>query len=69
MGAVAFTLAITLGGRWWSTLIGAVAFVISDDLIAITDIGSVRIKNISMWVWLTYVVAQMGIIYATIITF
>jgi hypothetical protein len=69
MAAVAFTLAITLEGKWWSALIGAIAFVISDNLIAITDIGTVRIKNVAMWVWLTYVVAQMGIIYASMITF
>ena len=69
MAGSALTLAITIGGKWWSTTIGAIAFVISDNLIMITDIGTVRIKNVSMWVWLTYVVAQIGIIYASMITF
>lgn len=67
MNAFAFTLALTLGGKWWITSIAAVVFMLSDMLIAVTEIGRVKIKNVSLLVWLTYVAAQMGIIYAVLL--
>lgn len=67
MGAFAFTLALTLGGKWWITSLAAVIFMSSDMLIGVTEIGKMKIKNVSLLVWLTYVAAQMGIIYSVLL--
>lgn len=67
MTVFAFSLAVSVGGRWWITCVAAVFFIVSDLIIAITEIGNVKLKNTGLWVWLTYVAAQMGIIYVTIL--
>ncbi len=64
MAACALGLAVGLGGAWWLTALGGLLFVVSDLLIGITDIGTVRIGRARDWVWLTYVSGQMGIVYA-----
>ena len=62
MAAFALALGYALG--FWLTAIGGLLFVASDFIIGITDIRGIQIKNANDWVWLTYVAAQMGIIYA-----
>jgi len=52
-----------LGGWWWIIPLGAVLFYISDTIIGITDIGRVMLKRPHLWIWLTYIMGQMGIIY------
>lgn len=60
-----FTLAagLELGGWWWIILPGALLFYLSDTIIGITGIGRVIMKKPHLWIWLTYVLGQMGIIY------
>ncbi len=62
---VTFTciVGLRLGDWWWSTFFGALLFYISDTIIGITDIGKVSMKRPYLWIWLTYVLGQMGIIY------
>ncbi|KYH31782.1 YhhN-like protein [Clostridium tepidiprofundi DSM 19306] len=67
MASFAFFLAFSLGGKWWITFISAMIFIISDFMIAISDILNIRIKNVGIWVWATYLAAQMGIVYAVIL--
>lgn len=67
MGVFAFSLAVSLGSKWWITFIGALLFMISDSIIALTEIWNIRLKNTGLWVWLTYVAAQIGIIYSVLI--
>jgi len=64
MASFALALATALGGTWWVTALGGLAFVASDFIIGVTDIRGVRIKNANDLIWLTYVAGQMGIIYA-----
>lgn len=66
IGAMAYFTFITglkLGGWWWIIPLGALLFYISDTIIGITDIGRVVLKRPHLWIWLTYVLGQMGIIY------
>lgn len=62
MAACALGLGYALG--FWLTAIGGLLFVASDFIIGITDIRGIKIKNANDWIWLTYVGAQAGIIYA-----
>ncbi len=62
MASFAFALGYALG--FWLTAIGGLLFVISDFIVVVRDVGDKRIKNVNDWVWLTYVGAQAGIIYA-----
>ncbi len=64
MAAFAFTLAVNLGGVSYVTAFGAFSFVISDLMIGITVIGERKFPRSELWVWLTYVLGQMCIIYA-----
>ncbi len=64
MASFALALAFALGGAFWITAVGGLLFVASDFIIGITDIRGISIKNANDWVWLTYVAAQMGIVYA-----
>ena len=45
------------------------SFYISDTIIGITDIGRAALKRPHLWIWLTYVLGQMGIIYGVWIGF
>lgn len=63
MAAFAFALALARGGGFWLMAIGGLLFVASDLLIGVTDIRGIQIKNANDWIWLTYVGAQMGIVY------
>lgn len=64
MASYALALGVALGGAFWLAALGGLSFVASDFLIGVTDIHGTAIKNANDWIWLTYVVAQMGIIYA-----
>jgi len=64
MASCALALATTLGGAWWLAALGALSFVLSDALIAVTDIGGTRIPRPNDWIWVTYLAGQMGIVYA-----
>jgi hypothetical protein len=64
MASFALALAVVIGGAFWIAALGGLLFVASDFIIGITDIRGIPIKNANDWIWLTYVVGQMGIIYA-----
>jgi len=64
MASFALALAVAVGGAFWLTALGGLSFVASDFTIGVTDIRGIKIKNANDWIWLTYVVAQMGIVYA-----
>ena len=66
MAACALALGYALG--FWLTAIGGLLFVASDFIIGVTDIRGIKIKNANDWIWLTYVAAQAGIIYASTIS-
>lgn len=63
MTSFTFAVGLELGGWWWTILPGALLFYLSDTIIGITDIGRVALKRPHLWIWLTYVLGQMGIIY------
>lgn len=67
MAAFALALGFALGGGFWLTAVGGLLFVSSDFIIGITDIRGLSLKNANDWIWLTYVLGQMGIIYAATI--
>jgi hypothetical protein len=64
MATFALALAVAVGGAFWLAAVSGALFVASDFLIGVTDIRGIQLKNANDWVWLTYVAAQMGIIYA-----
>lgn len=59
----AFITALQLAGWWWMILVGAFLFFISDTIIGITDFGGLAMIRPHLWIWLTYIPAQMGILY------
>lgn len=61
MASFALALGYALG--FWITALGGLFFLTSDFIIGMTDIRGISIKNANDWVWLTYVLAQMGIVY------
>lgn len=67
MAIFALNLAMSLGGVWWLTAVGGLFFVLSDLLIGVTSVGGYKIKHKELWVWFTYVAAQMAIIYAAVL--
>lgn len=70
MAFFAFSLAYSIGGgRWWITFIAALFFILSDSIIATYEISRIKIKNAGIWIWLTYIIAQMGIIYTVVLPF
>ncbi len=62
MASFAFALGNALG--LWLAALGGWLFIVSDFIVVASDVGGKRIKHASDWIWLTYVAAQMGIIYA-----
>lgn len=54
---------LQLGGWWWVITLGALLFLASDTIIGITDFGGMAMKRPHLWIWLTYIPAQMGILY------
>lgn len=60
-------LAYALGGGWIAAALGGLLFVISDAIIALTDIGDRRFRNQGVWIWITYIGAQVLIGYASIL--
>ncbi|MDM5153266.1 lysoplasmalogenase [Bacillus sp. DX1.1] len=66
MACVAFALFYANNGMWWIPALGGFLFVISDFIIGVTDIGERKVKYDPLWIWLTYVGAQMCIIYVGI---
>jgi hypothetical protein len=67
MASFALALAAAVGGAFWLTALGGLLFVISDFIIGVTDIRGISLKNANDWVWLTYVAAQMAIVYTSAI--
>lgn len=59
-----FALGLSSALGLWLAAIGGLLFVVSDFIVVVCEVGGKRIKNASDWVWLTYVGAQAGIIYA-----
>ncbi|MEH7455736.1 lysoplasmalogenase [Bacillus sp. JJ1127] len=66
MACFAFALYYANHGVWWVPAFGGLLFVISDFIIGVTDIGGRKVKYDPLWIWLTYVAAQMCIIYVGI---
>ena len=64
MASTAVRLALTGGSSWWVAAVGAILFVISDSIIAVTKLGKITFKYSEIFVWLTYVSGQVGIIYS-----
>ncbi|MFD3448175.1 lysoplasmalogenase [Microbacteriaceae bacterium 4G12] len=64
MACFALALSFAYGGGWWLPAIGGALFVISDSIIGVADIGERKIKHAELWIWLTYVAAQMTIVYS-----
>ncbi|SFB00834.1 YhhN-like protein [Clostridium frigidicarnis] len=60
-------LFISVGGVFKYTFLAAIIFMISDCIIASTDILGYNFKLEGIAVWITYITAQMGIICAPII--
>ena len=67
MASFALALGYALG--FWLTALGGLLFVASDFIIGVTDIRGISFKHANDWVWLTYVAGQMGIIYASVVSF
>ncbi|MGM9989037.1 MAG: lysoplasmalogenase family protein [Bacillaceae bacterium] len=65
MGIVAGTVAYYSNGSFILPVIGAFIFVISDSLIAISEIQKKNFVHSALWVWITYVIAQLLIVYST----
>lgn len=59
----ALITALQLTGWWWMILAGAFLFFLSDTIIGLTDFGGLAMKKPHLWIWLTYIPAQMGILY------
>ncbi|WP_416825881.1 lysoplasmalogenase [Ectobacillus polymachus] len=64
MACFACALSFARQGVWWLPAIGGALFVVSDFIIGVTDIGQRKIKHAELWIWLTYVTAQMAIVYS-----
>ncbi len=60
----AFGLALGYALGFWLTAIGGLLLVTSDLLVGMKDVRGTEFTNMNDWVWLTYVLGQMGIIYA-----
>ncbi|NLA10715.1 MAG: lysoplasmalogenase [Firmicutes bacterium] len=63
MAVFAFALGLKMSGWWWMVFLGALLFCISDMIIGISEFGGVALKKPHLWIWLTYIPGQMGIIY------
>lgn len=63
MACFAFALYYENTGIWWIPAFGGLLFVISDFIIGVTDIGGRKLKYEPLWIWFTYVAAQMCIVY------
>ena len=68
MACFAFALYYENTGIWWIPAFGGLLFVISDFIIGVTDIGGRKLKYEPLWIWFTYVAAQMCIVYGNIDT-
>ncbi|BCB35508.1 hypothetical protein BCJMU51_0401 [Bacillus cereus] len=66
MACFAFALYYENAGIWWIPAFGGLLFVISDFIIGVTDIGGRKLKYEPLWIWFTYVAAQMCIVYVGI---
>ena len=66
MACFAFALYYENTGIWWIPAFGGLLFVISDFIIGVTDIGGRKLKYEPLWIWFTYVAAQMCIVYVGI---
>lgn len=69
MALCALNLAILSNGAFLYTALGAILFILSDSLIAISEIQGKNIKYSALLVWNTYVIAQIFIVYQIIYLF
>ena len=60
---LSLNLAIESKGEFIILTIGATIFMISDFIISLSEIKEIGLKNQSIWVWITYVIAQICIVY------
>lgn len=67
MAAFAMNISLAVNGAWWVTTVGAFLFILSDFLIGISEIKEKGPKNQSVWVWFTYVPAQICIVYTLLL--
>lgn len=63
MAAGAASLAWGIGYEGIVLALGSFFFFTSDFLIGLVDFGGVKIKYRNIWVWITYIMGQIGIIY------
>ncbi len=56
---------IATAGRGWPLMFGGLLFMISDLLIALTNLGGVHLEHREFWIWVTYVPAQLLLIFGT----
>lgn len=64
MASTAVSLAVTVGRPWYAAAAGAILFMISDLIIAVTKIGTASFNYSEIYIWVTYVSGQIGIIYS-----
>ncbi len=64
MASFALALGHLFDGVFWLTALGGLLFIASDFIIGVTDIRGIVFENANDWIWLTYLLGQMGIIYA-----
>ncbi|SHE99552.1 lysoplasmalogenase family protein [Clostridium fallax] len=67
MATTALLLYLSARGQWIVTFLGAIMFMVSDGLIAYFYILKQKLKAADLWIWITYVLAQMAIINSGII--
>ncbi|WP_040330468.1 lysoplasmalogenase [Clostridium ihumii] len=63
MMMISLNLTITTTTKFLLTTVGAIVFILSDLIIGVSEIKEKGPKNQSIWVWITYVIGQMCIIY------
>jgi uncharacterized membrane protein YhhN len=63
MAAFALALFLTLGKSYLLTALGGIFFIISDAIIGM-NVVDIFTENVDSWIWITYILALMGIIYS-----
>lgn len=66
MGTFAIILTLISSRVSWVLPFSSLLFIISDILILKYEISRKYVSNISLYIWITYIVAQLGIIFSSI---